>query len=212
VTPKQQLFAREYLVDLNGTQAAIRAGYAARGAEVTASRLLRNPKVATAIAEAQARRFDRLDMDADRVLLELARIASVDLGELVEWGTKEIAVGFDDEGRKLAPEDMNDAVVVHYVDAPFVKPVDSRKLTKHQRAAVSEVALTKDGFRIRTHGKTAALDLLARYHKLVGAKDEGGGAAVQVNVFVDTAPPETREQWLARVRRERLGLVAQADG
>ena len=51
LTPKQQQFVEEYLVDLNATQAAIRAGYSAKTAEFQASRLLRNAKVQAAIAE-----------------------------------------------------------------------------------------------------------------------------------------------------------------
>ena len=55
LNPKQQRFVEEYLVDLNGTQAAIRAGYSPKTAEVQASRLLSNAKVQQAVAEGRAR-------------------------------------------------------------------------------------------------------------------------------------------------------------
>src|SRR5665213_2755978 len=64
-------FVQEYLVDGNGTAAAVRAGYARAGAHVTASRLLRNPKVAEAVAKGQQRTGERLRLDRVRVLEEI---------------------------------------------------------------------------------------------------------------------------------------------
>jgi phage terminase small subunit len=55
LTPKERAFVTSYLVDGNGTQAAIRAGYAKQSAHVTASQLLRKPKIAAAIAQAQTK-------------------------------------------------------------------------------------------------------------------------------------------------------------
>jgi len=68
ITPKQQRFADEYLIDLNATQAAIRAGYSERSAEQQGNRLLGNDKVAAYIAEAQADRSERTDITQDYVL------------------------------------------------------------------------------------------------------------------------------------------------
>lgn len=65
---KQRRFVDAYLIDLNGTQAAISAGYSSASAEVTASRLLRNAKVAKAIAAEQAKRAERVHVDQDYVL------------------------------------------------------------------------------------------------------------------------------------------------
>lgn len=78
LTPRQQRFVDEYLIDLNATQAAIRAGYSKNGAEVTASKLLRVAKVSAAIAKAQEKRAARTGINQDRVLKELARIAFFD--------------------------------------------------------------------------------------------------------------------------------------
>jgi phage terminase small subunit len=79
---RQEVFIREYLVDLNASGAYARAGFRARGnsAEVNAARLLRNAQVAEAIEKAMGERAQRTKIDADRVLLELARIAFFDLG------------------------------------------------------------------------------------------------------------------------------------
>ena len=71
LTPKQQRFVEEYLIDLNATQAAIRAGYAKKSADVEGSRLLVNAKVSAAIAAAQAKRSERTEIDADYVLASI---------------------------------------------------------------------------------------------------------------------------------------------
>lgn len=72
---KQAAFVREYLICRNGTRAAIAAGYAEKSAHVTASQLLRNPKVAAAIAEGEKKAEARAAVTLDDVVNELARIA-----------------------------------------------------------------------------------------------------------------------------------------
>ncbi|MCZ3380401.1 terminase small subunit [Rhizobium sp. AG207R] len=64
LTAKQRAFVREYLIDLNATQASIRAGYSAKTAAEQSSRLLRNVKVAAAISAAQKLRAQRTDITA----------------------------------------------------------------------------------------------------------------------------------------------------
>lgn len=84
MTPKQRAFVLEYLVDLNATQAAIRAGYSARTANEQGARLLANVSVAQAIAAAQASRMERTKVDADWVLTRLAAEASADVADLYD--------------------------------------------------------------------------------------------------------------------------------
>ncbi|MBL8773891.1 MAG: terminase small subunit [Phenylobacterium sp.] len=175
LTPKQATFVREYLVDLNATQAAIRAGYSERTAHSQGQRLLNHVEVAAAIAERQGTRLEELDLTADKVLRELASIAFTDLADVAEWGEREVAIGYDADGKRLAPADIGDAVVVHHEMAPYLRLKDSSTLTKAQRAAVSEVALTKDGFKIRMHSKTDAAGLLARHFGLLVDKREVSG-------------------------------------
>lgn len=84
LTEKQQRFVDEYLIDLNATQAAIRAGYSAKTADVQGSRMLRNVKVQQAISEAMAERSKRTGVNQDRVVLELAKIAFVKMTDIVD--------------------------------------------------------------------------------------------------------------------------------
>lgn len=74
-TQKRAVFVREYLVDRNGTRAAIAAGYAPRSASVTSCRLLRNAKVQSAVSEMTGERLERLEVTADAVIQELAKMA-----------------------------------------------------------------------------------------------------------------------------------------
>lgn len=84
MTPKQQRFVEEYLIDLNATAAYRRAGYAAKGnsAEVNATRLLRNAQVQAAIMEAQVERSRQTGIDAAWLLKRLADEAVADLNDL----------------------------------------------------------------------------------------------------------------------------------
>lgn len=84
LTEKQQRFVDEYLIDLNATQAAIRAGYSAKTADQQGSRLLTNVKVQQAIAERMAERSKRTGINQDRVVLELAKIALVNMSDIVD--------------------------------------------------------------------------------------------------------------------------------
>ena len=76
LTPKQRRFVTEYLVDLNGTQAAVQAGYSRSGAHVTASKLLRNPKVALEVRRQQSLMQKKVDINRETVVNGLYEIAS----------------------------------------------------------------------------------------------------------------------------------------
>jgi phage terminase small subunit len=84
LTPKQQRFVEEYLIDLNATQAAIRAGYSAKTAQEQASRLLSNAMVSQAVSEAQARRSERTGIDAAWLLTRLALESTADVADLYD--------------------------------------------------------------------------------------------------------------------------------
>lgn len=75
MTPKQERFVAEYLVDLNATQAAVRAGYSAKRASEIGWQLLQKTTVAQAIAEAQATRAEQVGITQTRVLAELELLA-----------------------------------------------------------------------------------------------------------------------------------------
>lgn len=84
MTVKQKRFVDEYLIDLNATQAAIRAGYSSETAQEQGSRLLSNVMVKAKIDKALAERSKRTGVTADRVVQELARIAFVNADDVID--------------------------------------------------------------------------------------------------------------------------------
>ena len=84
VTPKQRLFALEWSKDCNATQAAIRAGYSARGADVQGHKLLSNAKVLELAQGHLATRLNRAELTADRILNEMLAVATVDIGRYLD--------------------------------------------------------------------------------------------------------------------------------
>ena len=118
LTPKQQMFVMEYLVDLNATQAAIRSGYSAKTANEQGARLLANVSVQAALKEAMDERASRVELTADSVLRELR--------DLVFHNPKNY---YDKNGQLLAVKDMPDEVA---------KTVHSVKILKTEFNASAE--------------------------------------------------------------------------
>lgn len=84
LTEKQQRFVDEYLIDLNATQAAIRAGYSPKTAQEQGSQNLSKPMVSEAIDKALAARSRRTGITQDRVLRELAKVAFVNANDVID--------------------------------------------------------------------------------------------------------------------------------
>ena len=83
MTAKQKQFCEEYLIDLNATQAAIRAGYSPNAAKETGSRMLTNANIRAYIDKAMAERSKRTGINQDRVIRELARIGFVNAPDVI---------------------------------------------------------------------------------------------------------------------------------
>ena len=79
LTRRQERFIAEYLIDLNATQAAIRAGYSRRTAENIGWENLRKPQIASVVGQRQAEQLGRADLTAQRVLEEVRRLAFSDI-------------------------------------------------------------------------------------------------------------------------------------
>ena len=84
MTPKQKIFVKEYLIDLNATQAAIRAGYSAKNADKIGSQLLGKTSVFAAIEKAQEERAGKLSIDAEYVLNRLVEIDQMDVLDIMD--------------------------------------------------------------------------------------------------------------------------------
>ena len=145
LNPKQTRFVAEYLVDLNGTQAVIRAGYSAKGAHVTAIRFLRDPTIAAAVAAGKAEQLADMKLTASRVLEEIRRLAFSD------------ARGFWDESGNLKP--IKDLTAEQgSVLSSFEAIIKNAKAGDNQTDTIHK---------IRLWDKTRALELLAKHFKLL---------------------------------------------
>jgi phage terminase small subunit len=76
LTPKQARFVAEYLIDLNGTQAAIRAGYSKKTAQEQSSRLLSNVMVSAAVEAGRTKITDRLEITAESLIRDVLEIGN----------------------------------------------------------------------------------------------------------------------------------------
>ena len=134
---KQDTFVEEYLVDLNATQAAIRAGYSVKTANEQASRLLANVKIQTKIAKAMAERSKRTGVNQDRVILELARIAFANARDIIN----------PEDGSIRADATEDDLACIQSVK---VKTMNGDKGYSEERE-------------VRLHNKMEALEKLGRH-------------------------------------------------
>lgn len=146
---KAPRFVEEYLVDLNGAQAAIRAGYSAKCAHVMAAKLLARPDVQEAVRLAKAKLAERAELRAEDVVREARRIAFADLRDFATWGGTEIEL----------------------------KP--SATLPNGSGRAIAAIGAGRHGPSIRLHDKIKALEMLMRYLGIAdGAGAEAGGNAI----------------------------------
>ncbi|MCO7643255.1 terminase small subunit [Pseudomonas sp. S 311-6] len=151
LTAKQRRFVEEYLVDLNATQAAIRAGYSSKTAQEQGSRLLSNVMVAKAIEDAQERRSKRTEITQDAVLRELAKIGFADIRKVARWGNTTLQAGVDDEG--------NPTTEVHH----GLALVSSDEIDDDTAAAIAEVSEGREGLKVKFHDKKGALVDIGRH-------------------------------------------------
>lgn len=167
LTPKQAAFVDEYLIDLNATAAAKRAGYSSKTAYRTGADNLRKPQIEAAIHEAMQERGERTGITADRVLEELAKLAFANL-------LNYFSLTSDGE--------------------PYI---DLTRVTPEQAAALTEITVEDftDGrgedarnvrkVKIKMADKKASLELLARHLGLFDGERDDNQAAEALRAFAE---------------------------
>lgn len=138
LTAKEERFCREYIIDLNATQAAKRAGYSEKSAYSIGQENLKKPEIESFIHQLLSKRAKRLEIKADNVLNEISRLAFSDITDAVEW--------------------KSDGTVT-------IKSSDT--LSPDVTACIAEITQTTSGgkstLKIKMHSKPAALDKLCRH-------------------------------------------------
>ena len=155
LTPKQRRFIDEYLIDLNATQAAIRAGDSKKTAGPIAAENLSKPIIQAEIQKRRNQLQNNLEITQERVLQELAAIA--------------FANGSDY------------AKVVNSGLLPTVEMIPTEELLPEKLPAIAGIKANQYGVEVKLHDKVKALELLGKY---LGAFD-GGPAQEQTenNLF-----------------------------
>ena len=171
LNPKQERFVAEYLVDLNASQAAIRAGYNRRSAKNHGYRLLRTGSVAEAVATAQADLAGKIGVTVERIVTELARIGFADIRDVVQWRSVPAAT------------DMHEGKTNARAISVEVKNAD--ELTPHAAAAIAELSLQPSGsVRVKLHDKRAALvDLGKHLGMFGGGREQASSLTIEIVRF-----------------------------
>lgn len=158
LTPKQQRFVDEYLVDLNGTQAAIRAGYSQKTAGQIAEKLLKKAEIREAVTAARQKTANKLEITREKVLEEYAKLAFSDPRAL-----------FREDGTLKHPTELDDNAAAALAQFEVLEEFDGHGEGRTQ------IGFTK---RVKWSDKRAALDSIARMMgwnedklKLQGDKD-----------------------------------------
>jgi phage terminase small subunit len=160
LTPKQEAFVQQYLVDLNGAAAARRAGYSVNSAKQIASENLTKPYVLLAIEQALA---SLGGITRIRIVDELGAIAFADIGEFIDWSNETQQLSTDIKGRIDDVDMERGSKPGEEVVANRVALTPSRKLTREQRRAIAKISQDRYGnVRLEMHDKLGALNSLAR--------------------------------------------------
>jgi phage terminase small subunit len=174
---REETFAREYLIDLNGARAAIAAGYSEKGADVRAVELLGNRRVQALIASLTKDKLGKLDISADWVLGELRKLAGYDAGAI-----------FNDDGSLKPIKEWDPSVRAALVGLEHDKLFEhfGKTEAKHVGATV----------KVKLADKLRALELLGKYLKLFTEK-------VQLDATANFT--ETLARILARKHGRKIG-------
>lgn len=151
LTEQQDIFCQEYLIDLNGTQAAIRAGYSEHTASEQAARLLGKVIIQDRVNALMQKREKRTEASANRVLEELAKIGLADIRKL-----------FDVDGKMLPPDRWPDEIAASVSSLE----IEEKKMQVIGFDGEVEEKVTSVLKRVRFWDKTKALEMIGKHLKL----------------------------------------------
>lgn len=146
LTTKQKRFVEEYLIDLNATQAAIRAGYSVQTANEQGSQNLAKLSIQSAIAIKMAERSRRTGINQDRVIMELAKIAFLNPTDVIDM----------DEATVKGEANRDDTACIASVKVKII-PTEDGNITERE---------------VKTYDKIKALELLGKHLGMFSDKVE----------------------------------------
>jgi phage terminase small subunit len=192
-------FCDEYLVDLNATQAAVRAGYTAKYANTNAFKLLQNTAIKEYIQKRQRDRMERTEITQDFVLKELVEMASVNATDYARIVEKNATMQV--EGVEIQLYDAEGNPVKYRT----VEPILTEELTEVQKKALRVIKKGRDGFEIQPYDKLKILELLGRHLGMWDKKTEMDNEEQRARI-------EKTKAETSRIKGEEAGADAQDDG
>ena len=175
LTERQEQFCSEYLIDLNATQAAIRAGYKEKTAYSACQRLLKHVEIQKRIQQLKNERSERTEISQDRVLKELAAIAFANATDYVQVTEKPL---YNSDGEKML--DNSGKIIM----IPYVEITETEKLKPEQKKAIASIKQGRNGIEVKLNDKTKALELLGRHLGMWNDKQEINLTAVNIEDFI----------------------------
>lgn len=155
LTSKQKAFCEEYLIDMNATQAAIRAGYSEDTAYSIGQENLKKPEIQIEINRLRGARSKRTEITADRVLKELALLGYSNIKDYLDIVEKDIVIG------KEKDEEGNEIPIIRKCKVVEVKATD--EMDPKAVRAISEIKQTKYGITVKLYDKPKALENIGRH-------------------------------------------------
>lgn len=178
-SPREKCFVHEYLIDLNATKAAERAGFSKKTARQLGARLLSKVHIQKAIADAMKRREARTEITQDQVLRELALIGFSDLKNYLEINPDTGAIrakGFED-----MPKDASRALESITEDRTIKEDAKGDQVTVY------------DKVKFKLHDKLGALELLGKHLNMFKSGEPPAPAVSVVFLMPRPGRPEDKE-------------------
>lgn len=163
LTAKQEMFCKEYMIDSNATQAAIRAGYSQRTANEQGARLLVNVSIQDRLSVLREKKSEELDFSFNRIATELAKVAFGDVKNL-----------FNDNGRLIDINELNSEVS---------SSIKSVTVQQEKVTTMGEVFVESTVKKVESYDKLKALELLNKMFGHFSKDNEQRKPDAQVTVF-----------------------------
>lgn len=162
LSPQQIRFCEEYIVDLNATKAAVRAGYAKKSSRQTASRLMTDDNISHFISELIKKRSESTKISAERVLQELASLGFSNIKQVASW---------DESGQMtvVPSSEVSDAVASAIESIKMTKVTVSTKYDEDEEATEEVINTT---LTVKMHKKLPAILMIMKH---LGMLDSGEG-------------------------------------
>jgi phage terminase small subunit len=169
INQKQDMFCREYLIDLNGAQAAIRAGYSEKGANSKGSQLLAIVSIQNHISILMEQRVEQISIDAKYVLRRLVEIDQLDVIDIL------------DSGGSIKPTNEWPAAWRTSIDS--IEVIERSSVT--EQSQVPEVLIKK----IRWPNRLKNLELLGKHTEIQAFSEKANNPGIGIEALLDSILP-----------------------